>query len=115
MKTTVFKEFYFSAAHHLTIPNHKCSTMHGHNYRVRIECVGSVDETGMVVDFHRIKELVAPIIDQLDHRCINHVLAGEPTSEYICQWIAKQAQNQLGNVSRVTLWETNTCGAIVDF
>jgi len=114
MKTTVFKEFSFSAAHHLTIPGHQCSTMHGHNYRVRIECTGNVDETGMVVDFHKIKESVAPIIAQLDHKCLNEVLASGTTCEHICQWIARQAQNQLGNVCRVTVWETETCGAIVE-
>lgn len=114
MKTTVFKDFSFSAAHHLTIPGHQCSQMHGHNYRVRIECSGSVNSDGMVIDFHRIKDALGPIIAQLDHKCLNDVLAGGTTSEYICQWIARQAQNQLGNVCRVTVWETETCGAIVE-
>lgn len=114
MKTTVFKDFSFSAAHHLKIPGHKCSQMHGHNYRVRIECTGRVDRNGMVVDFHRIKELVDPIIEQLDHKCLNDILAGGTTSEYIADWIARQAGGALGNVSKVTVWETDTCGAIVE-
>lgn len=113
MKTTVFKEFKFSAAHHLCIPGHKCSTMHGHNYRVRIECSGTVDKNGMIIDFHDIKRCVDPIIEQLDHKLLNDVICGT-TSEHICQWIARQAQNRLGNVCRVTVWETDTCGAIVE-
>jgi 6-pyruvoyltetrahydropterin/6-carboxytetrahydropterin synthase len=114
MKTTVFKEFKFSAAHHLTIPDHKCSTMHGHNYRVIIECAGGVNGDGMIVDFHRIKEVVAPIIEELDHKCLNDIIEGGSTSENIARWIAERVQNQLVNVCRVTLWETDTCGAIVE-
>ena len=114
MKTTVFKEFKFSAAHHLCIPGHKCSNMHGHNYRVRIECSGDVDENGMVVDFHEIKRRVDPIIEQLDHKCLNDILIHGTTSENICVWIARQANYILGNVTRVTLYETDTCGAIIE-
>jgi 6-pyruvoyltetrahydropterin/6-carboxytetrahydropterin synthase len=114
MKTTVFKDFSFSAAHHLKIPGHKCSTMHGHNYRVRIECSGRIDANGMIIDFHEIKRRISPIIEQLDHKCLNDVLAQETTSENICAWIANQANNQLGNVVRVTLWETDGCGAIIE-
>ena len=112
MKTTVFKEFKFSAAHYLSIKNHPCSKVHGHNYRVVIECSGYRNADGMVIDFHKIKELVGPIIDQLDHQCLNDILTGT-TCEYICEWIARQAQNRLGIVSRVTVWETETCGATV--
>jgi 6-pyruvoyltetrahydropterin/6-carboxytetrahydropterin synthase len=114
MKTTAFKDFTFSAAHYLKIPDHPCSVMHGHNYRVRIECSGQVNTLGMVVDFNEIKRKVDPIIKKLDHKVINDVIFGGTTSEYIAAWIFKQANDQLGNVVRVTLFETDTCGAIVE-
>lgn len=115
MKTTVFKDFYFSAAHYLTIPGHKCATMHGHNYKVRIECGGTVDADGMVIDFHEIKRRVLPIIESLDHQCLNEILEQETTSENICAWIAKEANDCLKNIVRVTVWETDGCGAITEF
>jgi len=88
--------------------------MHGHNYRVRIECSGQVNTLGMVVDFSEIKKRVGPIIDRLDHAVINDVIFGGSTCEYIAAWIFKQANDQLGNVVRVTVFETDTCGAIVE-
>lgn len=115
MKTTAFKDFSFSAAHHLAIPGHACSVMHGHNYKVRVECSGRIDENGMVVDFDRIKEAVSPIIQQLDHKFLNEVIETSTTSENICAWIASKADAELGCVTRVTLWETDGCGAIVEF
>jgi 6-pyruvoyltetrahydropterin/6-carboxytetrahydropterin synthase len=114
MKTTVFKDFTFSAAHYLKIPDHPCSVMHGHNYKVRIECSGEVNTLGMVVDFSEIKKRVGPIIDRLDHAVINDIIFGGSTSEYIAAWIFKEANDQLGNVVRVTVNETDTCGAIVE-
>lgn len=114
MKTTVFKEFTFSAAHKLNIPDHECSVIHGHNYRVRIECSGSVNQNGMIIDFNEIKKRIDPIIKKLDHKFLNEVLFMDTTSENIANWIFKQANDQLGNVSRVTVFETDTCGAIVE-
>jgi 6-pyruvoyltetrahydropterin/6-carboxytetrahydropterin synthase len=114
MKTTVFKDFTFSAAHFLKIPDHQCSVLHGHNYKVRIECSGRVDTNGMVIDFHEIKRRIDPIIKKLDHSMINDVIISSSTSENIAAWIFKQANDQLGNVVRVTVNETDTCGAIVE-
>jgi 6-pyruvoyltetrahydropterin/6-carboxytetrahydropterin synthase len=114
IKTKIFKEFKFSAAHCLRQEGHKCSEVHGHNYRVRIECSGDIGVNGMIEDFHEIKRRVQPIIDRLDHHMINDVIIQETTSENIANWIFKQANDQLGNVARVTLWETDSCGAIVE-
>ena len=114
MKTTIFKEFKFSAAHHLNIPDHQCSVMHGHNYRIRIECSGRIDQHGMILDFHEIKRRVQPIIDKLDHKIINDIIVTDTTSENIAAWIFKQANDQIGCVTRVTLWETDSCGAIFE-
>jgi 6-pyruvoyl-tetrahydropterin synthase len=68
----------------------------------------------MVVDFSEIKKRVGPIIDRLDHSVVNDIICLGSTCEYIAAWIFKQANDQLGNVSRVTVWETDTCGAVVE-
>lgn len=112
MKITVFKEFKFCAAHHLTIPGHKCSVMHGHNYTVRVHCRGAIDpETGMIVDFHEIKRVVSPIVDRLDHQFINEIIPSGTTSEHIAAWILSESSKLLDCVFRVDVWETDTCGA----
>jgi 6-pyruvoyltetrahydropterin/6-carboxytetrahydropterin synthase len=112
MNVTVFKEFKFCSAHHLTIPGHQCSVMHGHNYLARVHCAGGLSsETGMVVDFHEIKRLVNPIIDRLDHKCLNDIIPTGTTSEHIACWLLAEAHRVLPSVFRVDVWETDTCGA----
>ena len=81
----LFKDFTFEAAHRL--PNapegHKCARLHGHSYQVTVRVDGPVDpERGWVVDFARLSEAMAPLLDQLDHRYLNEVEGlANPTSE----------------------------------
>jgi 6-pyruvoyltetrahydropterin/6-carboxytetrahydropterin synthase len=69
---TVAKEYLtFSAAHFITIAGHQCERLHGHNYRVGVTAAGAVDmDTGFVVDFGEVKEIVRPLITALDHRVL---------------------------------------------
>lgn len=68
----------FSAAHFLTIPNHKCESLHGHNYIVTVLVEGLVDRTtGFVVDFAVVKKILRPVIDRIDHKVL--VPAANPT------------------------------------
>ncbi len=61
----------FSAAHFLTIPQHKCESLHGHNYVVTVVVEGSVDRTtGFVVDFAAVKKILRPVIDGVDHKVL---------------------------------------------
>jgi 6-pyruvoyltetrahydropterin/6-carboxytetrahydropterin synthase len=114
MKTTIFKEFNFSAAHNLTIDGHPCSKLHGHNYKVIFELSGRQDANGMIIDFAEIKNRIQPIIDKLDHSYLNDIIIHPTTSENIASWLFKQANDQFGCVTKVTLYETDSCGAIVE-
>lgn len=69
---TVAKEYLtFSAAHFITIAGHQCERLHGHNYRVGVTVSGEVDrESGFVVDFGVIKQVVRPLIQAVDHRVL---------------------------------------------
>lgn len=69
---SVAKEYLtFSAAHFITIAGHQCERLHGHNYRVGVTATGAVDrDTGFVVDFGEVKEIVRPLITTLDHRVL---------------------------------------------
>lgn len=69
---TVAKEYLtFSAAHFITIAGHQCERLHGHNYRVGVSVSGAVDrDTGFVVDFGVIKQVVRPLIQAVDHRVL---------------------------------------------
>jgi 6-pyruvoyltetrahydropterin/6-carboxytetrahydropterin synthase len=71
-RVSVTKDYLtFSAAHFITIADHKCESLHGHNYVVQVAVEGSVDpETGFVVDFAVLKRILRPTIDRLDHRVL---------------------------------------------
>jgi len=112
----IFKDFYFEAAHRLPyVPAaHKCSRLHGHNYKVRIEVEGELI-TGLdwVCDFSMIEVIADVIKEQVDHRYLNEINGLEnPTAEIIALWILAIARLMIHNISCVTVWETEDCGAI---
>lgn len=67
MPTRVSKDFRFEAAHRLPWHEGLCANLHGHSYHITVSLVGEPDERGMVIDFKRIKALVAPLIAEWDH------------------------------------------------
>jgi 6-pyruvoyltetrahydropterin/6-carboxytetrahydropterin synthase len=115
--------FSFAAAHNL--PGHlgACRNLHGHNYKLEIELRGHVDpETGMVADFHSIKDLVKwMVIDRLDHTYLNGLDLSvddirfpkeNPTAENMVLWLSKVLDlnySTNSRLNRIRLWETDNC------
>ncbi|MCA9043535.1 MAG: 6-pyruvoyl tetrahydropterin synthase family protein [Planctomycetaceae bacterium] len=60
----------FSAAHFITIGRDLCERLHGHNWRVAVEVVGSLDENEYVFDFIALRDAAQKIVDELDHRML---------------------------------------------
>lgn len=116
MKTELYKEFMFEAAHHLpNVPEgHKCGRLHGHSFLVRIHIKGEVDEhTGWLIDFAEVKAAFNPIYEQLDHYYLNEIEGLEnPTSEVLARWIWKKLKPALPLLSKVEIKETCTAGCI---
>lgn len=116
MSMELFKEFTFEAAHRLpNVPaEHKCSRLHGHSYKVRIEVSGPVDASlGWVIDFGDIKTAWRDLDDALDHRYLNEIPGlDNPTSEVLAIWIWDRLTEHLsGLLSAVTVQETCTSGS----
>lgn len=82
----VKKKLEISAAHRLNLSyESKCSSLHGHNWIIIIECrARELNAEGMVVDFSHIKSLIK---DALDHSVLNDVLPVNPTAENLARWI----------------------------
>jgi 6-pyruvoyltetrahydropterin/6-carboxytetrahydropterin synthase len=103
-------EFRFEAAHRLpkVPPDHKCSRLHGHSFKVEIAIAGEVSpETGWLVDFGELHKVWQPLHDRLDHHYLNEIEGLEnPTSEVLARWIWDQMKPRMRQIVQVTVFET---------
>jgi 6-pyruvoyltetrahydropterin/6-carboxytetrahydropterin synthase len=62
--------FNFASAHFLLFANGSREPLHGHNYQVSVTVEGSLDRSGVIVNFITFKPLIKQICDDLDHRTL---------------------------------------------
>lgn len=71
---------FFEAAHKLPdspdLLTKQCARLHGHTYCAKVTARGDVQDSGMVVDFTGIKQ----IIDKFDHQFLNDFFAAIPAT-----------------------------------
>jgi 6-pyruvoyltetrahydropterin/6-carboxytetrahydropterin synthase len=103
---TVTREFEFCAAHYL--PGHiKCGKMHGHNYRVLVtlrSLESDMKSTSMVMDFSLMRDMVNPVLEQLDHGVLNEerdFTDLPPTAENIARWLFQKLDHRLAMMKQV--------------
>jgi 6-pyruvoyltetrahydropterin/6-carboxytetrahydropterin synthase len=89
LSVSITKFFDFSASHVLVgLPaGHKCTRLHGHSYRVRLEIWGTLDARGFIIDYGDLDWVSNYLRDRLDHRHLNEVLSFNPTAELISDWL----------------------------
>ncbi len=114
----IFKAFQIEAAHFLpdAPEGHKCRRMHGHSFRVEIHVSGAVNkQRGWVTDFAGIGRACQPLVEELDHSCLNEVAGLEnPTSENLAVWIWERLAPALPGLCRVVVLETPGAGCIYE-
>jgi len=122
MNMMVVKQFEFAAGHFLPGYPGKCANPHGHNFVLEIGVEGFVNsETGMVMDFSKLKKIVSQeIVDILDHSFLNDLKRDKfpwqmPTAENIVDWVLwkllhlwEDSEWEDGEIALVRLWETST-------
>ncbi len=69
-RVSVEKDYLVFAAGHFITYGGQCESLHGHNYRARVELEGELDENSYVYDFGALKKLMRRLVDQLDHRVL---------------------------------------------
>jgi len=109
----------FSSGHYLRNYRGKCENPHGHNYRVLVTLAGAeLDETGLLLDFKLLKNLLRPVVDYLDHQMINDLPPFtdlNPSAENLARYFYQQTSLQLAEltagrvrVKDTTVFETDT-------
>jgi 6-pyruvoyltetrahydropterin/6-carboxytetrahydropterin synthase len=108
------KIFKFSSAHRLPYHAGKCKELHGHNYKLEVTFMGEPQpdegpESGMVVDFSKIKKEMMINISKWDHHFLNDTL-NNPTAEIMVSTLVHDlvVERKLPVVA-IKLYETETC------
>lgn len=130
MAISITKIFRFEAAHAISGYHGPCRDIHGHSYVLHVTVTGDKqDDNNILVDFKDIKRIVEnSVLKELDHalllkqNALNssavknligkiHWMAGEPTAEFLLQYIADTLQKVLPGSMRLLklrLYETDT-------
>jgi 6-pyruvoyltetrahydropterin/6-carboxytetrahydropterin synthase len=65
------EDFKFSAAHFTLLPESRAELLHGHNYRVQLELIGTeLDQDGLLIDVERLKKSLRAACARLDSRTL---------------------------------------------
>ena len=107
----------FAAGHALRNYKGKCENVHGHNFRVQVKIEGDrLDETGLLVDFIDVKNVMRGVIERLDHQFLNEVAPFDvknPSAENIAEYFHQQMTTGLADtpvpvrITEVKVWETD--------
>lgn len=108
-----------AAAHQLRDYEGGCEKLHGHNWKIEVHVTGrELGRNGLLIDFKRVKEATARLLDELDHTFLNDLEPFKrvnPSSENIARHIYQSLSRDLndGNVKvhKITAWESETACA----
>ena len=67
MIVSIAKDFWWEMSHRLPFHDGPCRNVHGHTYKLRLELTGTPDETGILLDYYHIQEVVQPVLALFDH------------------------------------------------
>ena len=103
---------FFSAAHHLLNYSGACENQHGHNWMVEVYVRGEeLDESNILIDFKVLKKELNTVLEYLDHTDINELSefkGDSPSSEMIARFIYYKLKEKIVQVSKVSVWETQS-------
>jgi 6-pyruvoyltetrahydropterin/6-carboxytetrahydropterin synthase len=108
----------FSAAHRLRDYPGECERLHGHNWKIDFEFESEqLNEIGLVADFRDLKKIIKEALAKYDHRYLNDLtdfIEINTSTENVARLIFEKVSRRLPkgiNLSRVTAWESENCGA----
>jgi len=126
---TITKEFSFHAAHRLRLPGlsaeentriyGNCAKLHGHTYRLQVTLAGQPDETGMILHFGTLKDIVhREVLSRYDHADLCDLpeyrrlpATAENMAEHIFRTLDRALVSERFRLERVAVFETATAWA----
>ncbi|MDR1782634.1 MAG: 6-carboxytetrahydropterin synthase, partial [Dysgonamonadaceae bacterium] len=113
----ISKQFAFSASHILDMlgEGHPCARMHGHNYLITIHLKAEqLDRFNFVKDYNELIVIERFISETLDHRHLNDVIPGHPTSENIARFLYDRFKPEIPELYAVEVSETPKTSCIYE-
>jgi len=96
---TVIAEMSFKASHQLVLPDGSKEPAHHHNWSVTAEAGGrELDNTGVVMDFHRLRAELADILAPLDNSqlaAVEYFRQNNPSAENVAKYIFDRLETRL--------------------
>lgn len=120
MPYEISTEETFSAAHLISGYEGECSSLHGHNWRVRVTVRAEKSSAmGLTFDFRKLRAILGEVLATLDHTMLNDLPVFKdvnPTAETIAEWCHGELTRRINGpgleVSKVEVWESDTsCAA----
>jgi 6-pyruvoyltetrahydropterin/6-carboxytetrahydropterin synthase len=115
----IVKRYTFEASHWLPKHEGKCAKLHGHSYKIELCAGGEINplrgksDDGMVADFSTLDEVIKPVIESLDHGCLNDWM-DTPTAEHVGLWFfSALSKANFPYVVWIRVWETEKAYAEV--
>lgn len=91
------------------------NNIHGHTFGLRLHMAAPIDTMmGWTIDFGDVKRIFDPVFRALDHCPLYEIsdLRDADTAS-VAEWIYRTTKMSLPQLSRVDLFETEGCGAII--
>jgi len=111
---SISKKFKFEYSHILPWHPGKCSQLHGHSGKLKVELKARLDCNDVVADFYDVGQVVKmSVIKELDHRFLNDYITN-PTSEAMLFWIWHELEKAgLKGLNKLTFSETDSSSATI--
>ena len=98
---TISVEAHFRASHQLILPDGSKEPSHHHQWLVTADVSSNkLNNIGIVMDFHKLRELLENIVSQLDNTAlerISYFQKNNPTAENVSKYIYDKLEPKLPN------------------
>ncbi|MBI1320590.1 MAG: hypothetical protein GC168_16830 [Candidatus Hydrogenedens sp.] len=94
MRFHLSKIHYAEAAHYNPRGDARQQRLHGHSYKIELLAQGPPDAIGWVIDYADMKQVIKPVIDEIDHALLNELpgLEDDTTLPALERWIAARLE-----------------------